>query len=116
MAFDFHRLTEGTLITDSTVAVYTNAVSTKTYIRLITLCNTGSSDVVVSLYRVPDNVGAVGTAGDKDLIFDTTLTAGQTVLLEAANPGWILEDENDTIQVVADVSSVVSIHIDGGKE
>lgn len=116
MAFDFYKLLSGTLITNSITAVYTNTASITTFMRLITLCNFSDSSVTISVYRVPNSGGSVGTAADKDLIFKGVVSGGSTVLFDVPNPGFILDSENDTLQVVASITGVSTIHIDGGKE
>lgn len=116
MAFDYEILTEITTIPDSAGAVYTNAASTKTYIRLIVIHNANSTTEAVELWNVPDNAASVGTAADANKIYNVSIAAGGTSFIEFATPGIILEDTNDTIQANTDTASKVTIQIMGGKE
>lgn len=116
--FTYERLTEITTIANAAGAVYTHDTATysKTYVRLIIIHNGNTSAEEVKLYNVPDNVGAVGTAGATNIMYDpdAKIAVGETVTLEFPAPGVILEDDNDTIQAVTDTASKVTIQIYGG--
>lgn len=116
MAFAYSRLKDTAYLSDSAAAVITNAASTTTYVRLITLHNTHTAGLVVTLYRVPDNAGAAGTAGVGNQFYKETIAANETVTIEFPPPGMILTDTNDTIQGVCGTTDKVTISADGGTE
>ena len=118
MAFAYDRLTEITTIAASAAAVYTNAASTTTYIRLIIIHNGNTTAEAVKLYNVPNNGAAVGTAATANEMFAPTggLAAGEDYYLEFPVPGIILEDTNDTIQGTTTTAAKVTIQIYGGTE
>jgi hypothetical protein len=116
MAFAYKRLTEITTLPSSAGAVFTNAASTTTYIRSITLHNANTAAEAVVLYNVPDNAGEVGTAGVTNQMFKQTMAAGETVILEWPVPGIVLSAEKDTIQGVTTTASKVTVQIMGGDE
>lgn len=116
MAFAYDRLTEITTLATSAGAVYTNAASMITYIRLIIIHNTYTAAEAVSLYCVPDNAGAVGTAGNMNKFFYESIPANDTRILEFPAPGIVLKDTNDTIQGSTTTASRVTIQIYGGNE
>ncbi|MDY6827232.1 MAG: hypothetical protein SVV67_08715 [Bacillota bacterium] len=116
MAFAYSILTEITTIAAATAAVYTNPAGTKAYIRTIILYNGNTTTETVMLWNVPDNTGAVGTAGATNKFYEQEIAPNQTVFIEFAAPGLILEDENDTIQADADTASKVTIQIMGATE
>ncbi|MDY6834971.1 MAG: hypothetical protein SVY53_09265 [Chloroflexota bacterium] len=124
MAFAYDRLTEITTIAATVGAVFTNPASQTTYIRHMIVHNGNTTDEQVLIYVVPDNAGAVGTAGTTNETFkpmsdnNTKLATGDTWewWAPANSPGIILEDENDTIQADAETASKVTIQIYGGKE
>lgn len=116
MAFTYSRLTEITTISDSAASVYSNPSSTTSYLRQILLHNTSSSEETVELWVVPDSGGLEGTAADANKIYEETLPSGATRMIEFAPPGYILEDENETLQAAASTASVVTISVMGAVE
>ena len=116
MSFAYSRLKEIGYLSDSAAAVVTNAASTTTYIRSIILHNTHTSALTVTLYNVPDNAGAVGTAASANQFYDESIGASDIVMLEFPAPGIVLEDTNDTIQGVCGTASKVTIQAYGGSE
>lgn len=116
MAFAYGRLTEITTIDTSAGAVYTNPASTTSYIRLIVIHNTYTSAEAVSLYIVPDNAGAAGTAGNTNKMYYESVPANDTRILEFPAPGLMLVDTNDTIQASTTTASRVTIQIYGATE
>lgn len=113
--FELKRLADSQLLTAAAAAVVTNATGETTSVRQITLHNTDSSSRVVEMYRVPDAAGAVGVAADANKFYRQVLAPNETQILEWGT-GMILEDQNDTIQAVCDVTSKVVISVDGGVE
>ena len=116
MAFAYARLKEIAQLTDSAAAVYTNPSATTTYIRQILLHNPHTATVIVELWAVPDSGGSAGTAADANKIYSEALAAGATRMIEFAPPGFILLDENETIQGKGSVASKVTISIMGATE
>lgn len=116
MGFEYDRIVEITTLPNSAGAVFANPAGQKTYIRLVVLHNSNSTAEAVKLYNVPDNAGAVGTAGATNEFYSRSMAAGETVTMEFAIPGLVLEDENDTIQGVTTTASKVTIQAYGGKE
>jgi len=114
--FSYSRLLEITTIANSVGAVFTNPASQITYIRNIILHNANTATEVVTLWNVPDNGGAVGTAGDTNRFFKKVMAVDETVVLEFPAPGIVLENKNDTIQADCDTASKVTIQMYGGKE
>jgi hypothetical protein len=116
MAFAYARLTEITTIADSAGALYTNAASTTTYIRSITIHNANTAAEDVLLYNVPDNAAAVGTPAVTNKFFEKSMAPNDTVVLEWVAPGLILTTVNDTIQGVTDTASKVTFQMMGATE
>jgi len=114
MAVAFDWLNDTNLvISSSTETIYANAASTTTFIDSITLHNTHSSAVTVTLYFVPDSSGSVGTAATGNQVFKQALDANQTYTLN--DIGQIFSDVNDTLQAVADVDAKATIYVNGLK-
>lgn len=121
MAFAYSPLLDAaaeiiTTIATSAGAVYTNPAGTTSYVRTIAIHNTHTSAEAVAVYLVPDNAGAVGTAGNTNRIFYESIAPNDTRIIEYPAPGLMLVDENDTIQAVTTTASRVTITITGGKE
>lgn len=123
MAYDFDILMDAAnddgiaTIAAAAAAIFTNPAAQTSYVNLIILHNGNTSAETVELYRVPDNAGAVGTAGVTNRFFKESLDADATRIIDlGSKPGMILKDENDTIQAVTDTASKVTIQISGGKE
>lgn len=117
MAFVYSQLTPITTIANSTPAVvYTNPASTTSYVRTIVIHNTNTSAETVTLYNVPDNAGAAGTAAATNQFYKQEIAADSTVILEFAVPGIMLTDTNDTLQASTTTASKVTIQITGGTE
>lgn len=94
-------------LTTSAAAVLTNAVSKKIRITSISLHNIHTSPVVVIIWRAPNNGGNVRTvsADDRYQRVKTVVLAGNS---NGVLADWILDAENDTIQMKADTASKVS--------
>ena len=116
MAFDYARLVEITTIPNTVGALYTHPVSTKAYVRLISIHNGNTVSETVKLYKVPNSGGSVGTPGITNCFFEESIPAYGTRILEYAPPGLMLLDLNETIQAVTNTASVVTIEINGGLE
>lgn len=114
--FSYDRLTDVTTIANSAGALFTQPASQVTYIRSIIIHNSNTTAEVVKLYDVPDNGGAVGTAGATNEFYGETLQPLETVMIEFPVPGKILKDRNETIQGVTTTASKVTFAMYGGKE
>lgn len=113
MAWNEVRLADSQYVGSSAAAVVTNAASTKTQIKTIVLFNQNTTTETVKIYRVPDNAGAVGTAGVANQIYQLDITTKQTVMIEVLGLGWVLSDTNDTIQMETTTASKVVVAVDG---
>jgi hypothetical protein len=118
MSFDYSRVLEITslAVSASTNTLVTNTAPGKKYIRNIILHNTHTSDVVVSLFNVPNSGGVVGTSSTANQFLKATLPADDTVMIEVPAPGIMLVDDFDTIQGYADIASKVTAQMYGGAE
>jgi hypothetical protein len=117
MAFNYAKLAEAELLDSSGVTIFTNPVSTTTYIRSIILHNVNTIVETVSLYNVPDSTGSAGTLSDTtNRIYKEELEAGDTRILEFPTPGLVLTDANDTIQGLCTVNNKVIVYMYGGQE
>jgi len=118
MAFIYKRLAEIQYVASSAGSIYTHdtAVYSKSHPTLIILHNGNTTAETVKLYNVPDNGGAVGTAGVANIFYNKSILAGETVFIEAPNPGLVMEDDNDSIQAVTDTGSKVTAQMFGGAE
>lgn len=116
MSFDYKRLVPITTIPSSVGVIYTNPTGKKSYVRLIQIHNTNTTIETVKLYNVPDSTGSVGTAGVTNKFYEYGVSANETIQIEYAPPGLMLEDVNDTIQAVTTTASKVTIEITGGVE
>ena len=116
MAFDYHRLRDAGFLSDTIETLVVNAVGDKTYIRQIIVHNTGESAETVTLYRVPDDGGAVGAASLSNRLYNFDVEPNATYTIKLDTPGIILNDTNDTFQGVCSSEDVVVISIDGGRE
>lgn len=115
MARQFTRLVDIQYVSDSAGAIYTNAASTKTYIKSLILFNGNTTSETVKLYNVPDSAGSVGTAGVSNQFAEIELAAGETLMFDMPYPITII-DENDTIQAVTDTASKVTVQVLGDKD
>ena len=70
----------------TTVGIYTNPASTKTYIKGFVLHNAGVSSAFCRLHDVPNSGGSVGTASSNNQFFSQYINAGETTFLEYPYP------------------------------
>lgn len=115
MALQRAKLGDIQYIASTAGSVYTNAASTKTYVRGFTFHNTNTSTEVVKVYVVPDSGGALGTAGVSNKIMEFNLTAGDTVTFEFPY-SCVLTDTNDSVQAATTTASKVTIIVHGDKD
>ena len=97
----------------TTVGIYTNPASTKTYIKGFVLHNAGLSSAFCKLHDVPNSGGSVGTASSNNQFFSQYINAGETTFLEYPYP-LTLDSTNDGIQFYNSVADqIVNIQILG---
>lgn len=116
MAWSEIRLADSQYVGNTAAVVVTNAASTKTQVKTITLFNNNTTTETVKIYRVPDSTGSVGTAGVSNQIYQLDITTKQTVMIEVLGLGWILSDTNDTIQMETTTASKVVVAVDGATQ
>ena len=116
-SFEYRQLTEIQIIDSTSSEVFVNNPVKKSYVRNIILFNGDSTAVVnVKLYKVKNVAGVVDTVDPSNQMYDADLNPGDRVSIEYPIPGSILDELNDSIQAVADVSNVVTIEIIGADE
>lgn len=115
MARQFTRLADIQYVPSTAGAIYTNASSTTTFIKSFVLFNGNTSAENVKLYNVPDNAGAVGTAGDSNQFMEVSLAAKETLMFDMPYPITLI-NENDTIQAITTTASKVTVQILGDKD
>jgi hypothetical protein len=114
MAFDHVKLADPQSLGSSVASVYANPSGKRTYITGVTIHNTNTTVESVELYVVPDNATAVGTATDvPHRVFKSNVAASDTVFFEAPAPGWVLSDQNDSLQGKSTTASKVNITLHG---
>jgi hypothetical protein len=97
----------------TTVGIYTNPASTKTYIKGFVLHNAGISSAFCRLHDVPDSGGSVGTASSNNQFFSQYINAGETTFLEYPYP-LTLASTNHSIRFLNSVAGqVINIQILG---
>lgn len=96
----------------STGTLYTSTVSGSQIGNAITcmiICNYSASSANLTLYAVPNNAGAVGTAGTSNIIVSAlTIPAGETVSLDQEK---LVLSSNDTIQGFSSAASSLTLTI-----
>jgi hypothetical protein len=100
----------------STVGIYTNPASTKSYIKAFVLHNAGISSAFCRLYDVANSGGSVGTASSNNQFFSQYINPGETTFLEYPYP-LTLANTNDSIRFYNTTSGqVINIQILGDKD
>ena len=112
MARQYTRLADIQYVASSAGAIYTNPASTKTYVKSLVLFNGNNSAETVKLYNVPDNAGAVGTAGAGNQFAEISLASLETLMFDLPYPVTML-DTNDTLQASTTTASKVTVQILG---
>lgn len=110
------RLADQQLITTTNATnALTNPANKQTVILAVKFTNTGDTSVVVSLYRIPDNNGAIGTLSQATHLIDqiTLYPMGQYGSSNTYEDKIILEDTNDSFWVKASVANQINFSIDG---
>lgn len=91
----------------------TNDANYDTIVKRITIYNSHTSAVTVTLCFVPDNAAQVATADANDVFWSQSIAADDTLILNSDDLSKPLTDTNDTIQVYASVGSKINIMADG---
>ena len=115
MARQFTRLADIQYVASSAGAIYTNPVSTKTYIKSLLLFNGNTTAETVKLYNVPNSGASAGTAGVSNQFAEIVLAAAETLMFDLPYPITII-DENDTIQASTTTASKVTVQLLGDKD
>lgn len=99
----------------STVGIYTNPSSTKSYIKAFVMHNAGTETALCKLHDVPNNGGSVGTASSNNQIFSQNINVGETVFFEYPYP-LTLTGTNDSIRFESSTTGPVNIQILGDSD
>lgn len=111
--FDLTRLLDQTLITvASAVNIVTNPSGKKTVVLTVRVQNIGTTPVTISLFRVPDNAGVLGT------LIESSHLLPYPIILQPNKGDWfedkiILEDANDALWIKCSVANAITISVDG---
>ena len=116
MAIIYKTLKDPAYISDSAGAIVTCPSAKVDYLKTIVLHNTDTAAITVTLYKVKNSTGSVGTASAANQIFKRSIDADETFILHFPEQGVLLEEENDTLQAVAGTASKVVIDVEGGEE
>jgi len=109
---EMSRLVEIRAIPSANTTLYTHGASETRSLRLITLTSTSVSAVTVSLWKVPDG----DAAADVNRIFNSSIPAGDFIIIEFATPGLLFIDSGETLVSLATVNNEVNIEVTGFKE
>jgi hypothetical protein len=117
MAFTYNRLVaSGIAYVASGVAadIYTHNTGsyTTSYIRVVIIHNTNTTDESVTLYYRPAGV----TITSAHEFYKETISAGATRIIELAVPGIILTANSDAISGVTTTGSKVTVQLYGAQE
>ena len=100
----------------TTVGIYTNPASTKSYIKGFVLHNAGVSSAFCRLHDVPNSAGSVGTASSNNQFFSQYINPGETTFLEYPYP-LTLTATNDSVRFYNYTSGqVINIQILGDRD
>lgn len=90
-----------------------NPADTVTYIKGVTLHNTGATPEVVELYFVPDSTGSAGSAATANRCYKATIASEDTVLFEWPGLGICLAQDGDSLQGKSTTAATVNIMLHG---
>ena len=100
----------------TTVGIYTNPASTKSYIKGFVLHNAGVSSAFCRLHDVPNSAGSVGTASSNNQFFSQYINPGETTFLEYPYP-LTLTATNDSVRFQnTTAGQVINIQILGDRD
>jgi hypothetical protein len=113
-AFNTDILTEIVEVGIALQTVYTNPAETKTSVKTIIVHNKGGAPTDLEIYKAPNTEGVVTVATLahrwKKI---TALAADGDAVIELRGPGLILNEENDTIQIIASIASNLTYQMYG---
>ena len=115
MARQYTRLADIQYIGSTAASIYTNAASTKSYIKSLVLFNSNTTSETVRLYNVPNSGAALGTAGTSNQFAEITLATLETLMFDMPYPMTII-DEYDSIQASTTTANKVTVQILGDKD
>ena len=100
----------------TTVGIYTNPASTKSYIKGFVLHNAGVSSAFCKLHDVANSAGSVGTASSNNQFFSQYINPGETTFLEYPYP-LTLTATNDSVRFQnTTAGQVINIQILGDRD
>ena len=100
----------------TTVGIYTNPASTKSYIKGFVLHNAGISSAFCKLHDVVNSAGSVGTASSNNQFFSQYINPGETTFLEYPYP-LTLTATNDSVRFQnTTAGQVINIQILGDRD
>lgn len=115
MARQTTRLADIQYVSNTAASIYSNAASTKTFVKGFILYNNNTTTETVKLYNVPDSTGSVGTAGGANQFAEIQLATKETLVFGFDYPMTLI-DQNDSIQASTTTASQVTIQILGDKD
>jgi len=116
MSETYKRLQEITTLAATATSYVTNPSGTKTHVLCVMLHNTNTVAETIEMYVVPDSSGSVGTATAANRYWKDSLGANVTRFIPLPKTGIILEDVNDTIQMLTTTASKVTVQIYGRQD
>lgn len=115
MALQRAKLANIQTLGTTAASAYTNPANTKTYVRSIILHNTNASVESVTLYNVPANSGAVGTAGATNQFLVISLGVNETFEFSPSYP-IVFDATGDSLQGKTSTAAKVTLQILGDKD
>jgi hypothetical protein len=95
-------------------SIYTNPAATKTYVRGLWIFNANASaSETVKVYNVAAIGGTVAAAGTNNQILEVSVTAKQAFSIEFPGPGFVLPNQNDSVQAVTSTGTHVTVMLIG---
>jgi hypothetical protein len=99
-------------LSDTVGAIYTVPAATTAQIKTLVFFNSGAANNAIAVHLVPNNTGAVGTAGATNQVLSCDLPSGETFEF---SPSFPIEysAENDSIQASATNANEVNYFVLG---
>jgi hypothetical protein len=99
-------------LSDTVGAIYTVPAGTTAKVKTLVFFNSGAGTNTIAVHLVPNNTGAVGTAGATNQVLNFNLPSGDTFEF---SPSFPIEysAENDSIQASATTASEVNYYVMG---
>lgn len=99
-------------LSDTVGAIYTVPAATTAQVKTLVFFNSGISSNAIAVHLVPNNTGAVGTAGATNQVLNFNLPSGDTFEFSPSYP-FEYSSANDTIQANATTASEVNYFVMG---